>query len=857
MAGDALYQRRPCKPSVNCRRSRRSRCHSAGWRCAAGPAAILLAIGASAFAAQAAEDEGSAEVEIEGDVEELVVTAALGSLPGEDVSTTFGFHKSLLETPRSASTVSDEMMARFNIRDIDELIALAPGSFTQSFFGVAGSLDIRGTSGETYFRGMRRLDNPGNYPTPIGASDRVDIVRGPASPIHGPAKISGYLNFNPKSARIEETGEFIERSTGALGFDFGSWDQAILTAEVGGPGRLGTERFGYWLYAELERSGSYYRDTDTDQGLIQASFDADLSSRVEVQFGGMYHVYKGNQVGGWNRLTQQLIDDGTYVTGLPTPLDTNGDGRISHQEFDVDGDGFTDLTPFAAGLPAGTTAGFDPSGAPVCSIGDTPVFGCYPELLALVNPGLAKLRGDQVSVDPEDLVDNKVATLYFDVIFDGDAWQWRNQMFFESYDHLNEVAIGFSQFHDTWVFEDKLVFSRSAFFGGIQADIQLSPSVRLTDFHHADDYSNEYHSRRDLTGPGTALDRRLLATRIDDDYTEYYIGDYLDFGLAALLDANWGRFSLTAGARHDWIAIESRQPVEKLLLSSANNLCLDASCVATEGKDDVGGLSWTVSLSFATDIGLRPYVTVSEQATVIAGQGADISVANVQNGTAFDLSRLREFGVKGSFLDDSLYFALAFYEQERTDFSAQATVTNQASETTGTEFELRWAATERLLLTMTYTDIEVVNLNTLQAGGRFSYIGADDIPGIEPWVLYGGALIGDVLKPGRDGARRAGVPENIVSFTGTYDFGNGLAASGSVVRVDAVPSGFSASVKLPAYTLVNAGIVYETDRWTYSLTAKNLTDERYFRANFPNLFGSIIVLPELPRHFAARIAYRW
>ena len=807
--------------------------------------------------AEAEADTGKASEADARRIEELVVTADLGSPSDEDVSSMFGFDKSLLETPRSASTVSDEMMVRFNIRDIDELIALAPGSFTQSFFGVAGSLDIRGTSGETYFRGMRRLDNPGNYPTPIGASDRVDIVRGPASPIHGPAKISGYLNFNPKSARIEETGEFIERSTGAIGFDLGSWDKAIATVEAGGPGRLGNERFGYWLYAELERSGSYYRNTSADQELIQASFDADLGARLEVQFGGMYHAYRGNQVGGWNRLTQQLIDDGTYVAGRPAPLDTNGDGRISHQEFDVDGDGFTDLTPFAAGLVAASAARLDASGAPVCSIGDTLVFGCHPQLLALTNPSTVKLRGDQVSVAAEDLLDNTVTTLYFDLIFDGEVWQWRNQMFFESYDHLNEVAIGFSQFHDAWVFENKLVFARSIAFGGIDADVQISPSARLTDFRHGDDYTNEYFDRRDLTGPATPFDRRLLATQIDDDYTEYYIGDYLDFGLAALLDARWGRFNLTAGARYDAIAIESRQPVEKLLLASANNFCLDASCVAIAGKDDVHGVSWTFSVTFASGLGLLPYVTLSEQATVIAGQGAEISVANVLGGTAFDISKLREVGVKGSFLDDSLYFALAFYKQERTDFSAQQTTTNQASETTGTEFELRWAVNDRLLLTTTYTNLEIINLNTLQAGGRFSFIGADDIPNVQPWAFYGGALVGDVLRPGRSGARRAGIPKNILSFTGTYDFGNGLAASASVVDVDATPSGFSNSVILPAYTLVNAGVVFETDRWTYSFTAKNLTDERYFRANFPNLFGSIIVLPELPRHFAARIAYRW
>ena len=134
----------------------------------------------------AAPCQGSSEVDAsDRAIEEIVVTADLGSMPGSDVSTVFGFDKSILETPRSASTVTDEMMSRFIVSDIDELIALAPGSFTQSFFGVAGTLDIRGTTGETYFRGIRRLDNPGNYPTPIAASSRVDIVRGPHRPFTG------------------------------------------------------------------------------------------------------------------------------------------------------------------------------------------------------------------------------------------------------------------------------------------------------------------------------------------------------------------------------------------------------------------------------------------------------------------------------------------------------------------------------------------------------------------------------------------------------------------------------------------------------------------------------------------------
>ncbi|MEL6200171.1 MAG: TonB-dependent receptor, partial [Pseudomonadota bacterium] len=141
----------------------------------------------------------------------------------------------------------------------------------------------------------------------------------------------------------------------------------------------------------------------------------------------------------------------------------------------------------------------------------------------------------------------------------------------------------------------------------------------------------------------------------------------------------------------------------------------------------------------------------------------------------------------------------------------------------------------------------------------FSFFGADDVPQIDPTTIYGGQLIGIVFapQPGDAGARRAGMPENIYSFTGTYAFENGFAINASIVDVESVKSGFSQAVELPAYTLVNAGFVYETDAWTFAVTGKNLTDERYFRANFPNLFGSQIVLPELPRNWQASLKFNF
>ena len=120
----------------------------------------------------------------------------------------------------------------------------------------------------------------------------------------------------------------------------------MITAEVGGPATLGKQDFGYYLYGMVENSGSYYDNSGTDQTLLQASFDVDLNEKLRIQFGGMYHKYEGNQIAGWNRLTQALVDDGTYLTGTAQPLDTNGDGLLSFEE--LQGRGASDQTVAAS-----------------------------------------------------------------------------------------------------------------------------------------------------------------------------------------------------------------------------------------------------------------------------------------------------------------------------------------------------------------------------------------------------------------------------------------------------------------------------------------------------------------------------
>ncbi|WP_295685134.1 TonB-dependent receptor plug domain-containing protein, partial [uncultured Nevskia sp.] len=419
------------------------------------------------------------------------VNRAVNILNTEKVDSVFGFDKSIKDTPRSITSISKETLDKLNINNIDDLVVLSPGSFTQSFFGVAGSLDLRGTPGETYFRGVRRIDNPGNYPTPIGASDRIDIVRGPASPIFGPSKVGGYLNFVPKSERAQDKTD-ASRTAGEVGVTRGSFDKNVIHGEVGGPGDVAGKKFGYYLYAEGESSGSYYDNSGTDQNIYQAALDAQLTEKSRIEFGGMYQDYRGNQVAGWNRLTQDLINHGTYITGSPKSLDSNGDGLLSAAESAA-GD-LAIFYPFGSTNPNAAFGNVNSQTAETVNAD----LAAHPNM-ALLNPGTTKLKGSQTLTQKDDRLDSKVITLYFDFIHDfSDDFKVVNKTFYESLDNVNENVYGFSQFADTYAIEDQLNFSYTwAGNDYIKAAYQLGASLRYQDFEHGDNFAFEYFDRRD------------------------------------------------------------------------------------------------------------------------------------------------------------------------------------------------------------------------------------------------------------------------------------------------------------------------------------------------------------------------
>ena len=99
--------------------------------------AIALTLRGGIAAAQETAPEG---------VEEIVVTAdPLRIIPNEDSGSSFGFNKSLLDTPRSVSFVSEEQISLLGISAADDLARIVPGTYTNRRWGLQGGIDVRNT----------------------------------------------------------------------------------------------------------------------------------------------------------------------------------------------------------------------------------------------------------------------------------------------------------------------------------------------------------------------------------------------------------------------------------------------------------------------------------------------------------------------------------------------------------------------------------------------------------------------------------------------------------------------------------------------------------------------------------------
>src|SRR5580698_9851182 len=119
----------------------------------------------------------------------------LSIVPERGTDSIFGTTENVLNVPRSMTQLESDVLQQYGVETVNDFVALTAGTFTGNYFGVPGALEVRGGEADNFFRGFRRVENLGNFPTVISSSDYVEVIKGPPPPIYDAGSVGGILNF--------------------------------------------------------------------------------------------------------------------------------------------------------------------------------------------------------------------------------------------------------------------------------------------------------------------------------------------------------------------------------------------------------------------------------------------------------------------------------------------------------------------------------------------------------------------------------------------------------------------------------------------------------------------------------------
>jgi iron complex outermembrane receptor protein len=777
---------------------------------------FAVALGAFPAALYASEPE----------IQEIVVRAdPLRLIELDDSRTAFGLNLSYDETPRAISVVSDETIRRFGVDTVDDLSSLSPGTFTGSFFGVPGSVNLRGNRADTYFRGFKRVENPGSFPTPIAASERIEIVRGPTPSIYGAGRVGGFINIIPTTARTERAlegqGRFAE-----LGVTSGSYGKAVGIADLGAAFPFAGGDAGAFLHVEHEDSKSYYRGIEPRRTHVQAAVTFARGDDFTFEAGGLFFDADGyRQTIGWNRVTQALIDDGVYITGRDTDLrDLNGDGKLTPGEVDA-----------AVGSFFGTS-----------NIRQFIDFGLFPGAAFSLDTGLGTARLDPrtVFLSDRDIGAASTGAAYADA-----AWRLgarstlRLQAFYDSMNAKLYQSYGFAANYVADVYELRASYETRGRVMGVDLDAIAGLSYRAYDNKTLQTFLSGYLvvDRRDLTRGATGDDMFDDPFSVEPGGVQWDTAlDSLttDLGAFATIHAERGPLSFMLGARLDRFTAASINRGATVFNPALSN---------TRSKGADIRPSVETSLRYAFSETLSAYATYARNNALETNDGGGIEVDRIAQKNFVADSRLIEAGMKLG--GKSAAGSLAFYRQERQRQDPFGNLDREISK--GVEAELRALLTDTLSLNgaATLQQTRVAAPGPCGSGNGEFVVLPPGRAGLAPAAGYGGllaALNASCLAELSEGYLRRTTPavtgSAFLTYTSRESAWGSAGASFGLNYVGETGGKIANAIRLPSYVLGKAAIFYAKGGFAANISADNLFDRRYF-IPVQNVYEEVGVLP--------------
>jgi hypothetical protein len=227
-------------------------------------------------------------------------------------TTTYGIDLNVMETPRNNTVLTHAQLDALDIDDPKELSYLTSSSYTDASFGTPNIPRIRGQFADVFFNGMRDSFTLNGYGAPLSYNsiDTMDIIKGPASVQAGPgAGVGGSINIATKQPYFDEF-------KGEATAEFDTYDKRRWSLDFGGPVN---DRVAYRFSYTGEYSDSFYNAMYFREQAVYGAVTINASDKYSIDINSevAYADYKEND--GVNRVNQQLIDSGQYLTGGVAP----------------------------------------------------------------------------------------------------------------------------------------------------------------------------------------------------------------------------------------------------------------------------------------------------------------------------------------------------------------------------------------------------------------------------------------------------------------------------------------------------------------------------------------------------------
>ncbi|BAP38253.1 hypothetical protein AS4_33130 [Acinetobacter guillouiae] len=797
---------------------------------------------------------------------DVVVTGANKKatiLPKRKVTSIYGTDSSVLDTPRVVSQVSEQQFREDVIRSADDLVKYAPSITRGGGQNANFAPQIRGQNSEV-FQDSQRIYST-RHPTNLNAYEAADIVAGPTGVIFAPTSGSGgYINYLTKKPNFNKAQTTISGSVGSIYAGQGAEPNFSVSIDHTAPI---SKELAFRISATAQRTDDYYDNVKNNFNAFYGALAWRPDDSLRVDWNISYDDYSDfNVTHGWNRATQQSVDQGLYYKGRATPIIQNGSnfwspvfesgaahskviGWQTRQKNDKNqyiavGPVQTSPLPSSTADQAGTIRGwvYDPS---------------------IAGNGLVKLD-DDVSGRSEDKNSAKRFSTQFKLVKDiNENWSVANSTLYQKSHDLGDSVGSFFTDLDHELLDNRLEFlgdhdfellgvkiNNKSSTGGAYRHEKFTSLAANNSFNiNPYDLSNDPSQKNpgDLLGlvnHGGSTGSWIGQAGVPQ-YSQYF--GYLNLprmypvghGLYAEkggFPPNGGGAVYTGTGFWDTYSVFTQQNFTFNDVFGIN-LGINHSSIKAKLENplvlvptDVRSDSNTYSLlSYQASTFIKPtekstlYFTYDKSTALNTGVFGPFLIwgaGNQLNPLAFDSqSELKEVGVKYEPITDQLLLTLSGFEQKR-DLSPDTNGNMARFEIKGLESSLRWQLQKNIAIGANLTYLNAEYSSIIPAG--FSPFGfhADNA------TVWGDSNALNQRKAGRYDA--AGIPKYSASAYVDYQHQSGFGLNLSGWWTSNWYTNLSQTVKVPNNYNLDLGLYYRQPQWTVGLNILNLTNERNF-----------------------------